>query len=141
LVPKVHDAGERVALGLLDIYQFKHINDRWGHETGDHALRAVAHAVSIHARRQDQVARFGGEEFCMLVSGLDDASLGLYFDGLRRGIEELRVPVRGGELRMTVSIGVCPAQPDDDLHSLLSEADRRLYLAKAGGRNQVVAAG
>ncbi|MBO9716519.1 MAG: diguanylate cyclase [Pseudoxanthomonas sp.] len=141
LVPKLHDAGEPVALAMLDIDHFKHINDRWGHETGDHALRAVAHAVSIHARRQDQVARFGGEEFCMLVSGLDDASLGTYFDGLRRRIEELRVPVRGGELQMTVSIGVCPARPDDDLHSLLSDADRRLYLAKAGGRNQVVAAG
>ena len=141
LVPKLQEAGEPVAAAMIDIDHFKHINDSWGHETGDFALRAAAQAVSGHARRQDQIARFGGEEFCLLVPGLDEAELDAYFDTLRRRIEDLRVPVRGGELKMTVSIGVCPAEPGDSLHRLLSEADRRLYLAKAGGRNQVVAAG
>jgi len=141
LVPRLRHAGEPVAAAMLDIDHFKHINDSWGHETGDHALRAVAAAVSGHARGEDQVARFGGEEFCLLVPGLDAPDLQGYFEALRRRVEDLRVPVRGGELRMTVSIGVCATDADDSLHRLLAEADRRLYLAKAAGRNRVVAAG
>lgn len=141
MVPRMHNVRLPVAAAMVDIDHFKHINDSWGHETGDHALRAVAQAVSGHARRQDQIARFGGEEFCLLVPGLEPEELARYFENLRRTVEELRVPVRGGELKMTISIGVCAAEPGDSLHRLLAEADRRLYLAKAGGRNQVNCSG
>ncbi len=139
LVPRLRDVRQPVAMVILDLDHFKHVNDTWGHETGDRALRAVASALSAHARPQDQVARFGGEEFCLLVPGLAAEALAAYLDQLRRRVEDLRVPVEHGELRLTVSIGACIAHPGDTLHSLLAEADRRLYLAKAGGRNQVVA--
>lgn len=138
LVPRLRDVRQPVAMVILDLDHFKHVNDTWGHETGDRALRAVASALSAHARPQDQVARFGGEEFCLLVPGLAAEALAAYLDQLRRRVEDLRVPVEHGELRLTVSIGACIAHPGDTLHSLLAEADRRLYLAKAGGRNQVV---
>ncbi|KAF1687461.1 diguanylate cyclase response regulator [Pseudoxanthomonas broegbernensis] len=138
MVPRLQDVRAPVAAAMLDIDHFKHINDSWGHDTGDQALRAVAAAVSSHARRQDQVARFGGEEFCLLVPGLEGEELARYFEDLRQRIEDLRVPVRGSELQMTVSIGVRSAEPGDDLHRLLTEADRRLYLAKAAGRNRVI---
>jgi diguanylate cyclase (GGDEF)-like protein len=138
MVPRMDELRVPVAAAMLDIDHFKHINDSWGHETGDHALRAAAQAVSAHARRQDLIARFGGEEFCMLVPGLEPDQLAAYFEDLRRRIEELEVPVRNGTLKMTISIGVCAAQPGHNLHQLLSEADRHLYLAKAGGRNRVV---
>lgn len=140
-LPALQDGGTPVAMAILDVDHFKHINDSWGHETGDHALRALATALSAHARPQDLIARFGGEEFCLLVPGLDADALAAYFERLRASVEDLRVPVRGGDLRMTVSIGVCAASTSDDLHRLLAEADRRLYLAKAGGRNRVVVAG
>ena len=140
-VPRLRTSRLPPAMAILDIDHFKHINDGWGHEAGDHALRAVAAVLSRHARQQDQVARFGGEEFCMLVPDLDAGALHTYFDTLRQRIEALRVKTPGGELRMTVSIGVRVADPDDDLHRLLADADRRLYLAKAGGRNRVVTAG
>ncbi|MBD9367767.1 diguanylate cyclase [Xanthomonas sp. XNM01] len=138
LVPQLLDGNDHVAVAMLDIDHFKRINDSWGHETGDHALRAVAAQVSVQARADDQIGRFGGEEFCLLVPGLDATELHVYFEQLRRRIEELQVPIRGEALRMTASIGVCAAMPGDSLHHLLTEADRNLYLAKAGGRNRVV---
>jgi diguanylate cyclase (GGDEF)-like protein len=141
LVPQMRGARRPLAMAILDIDHFKRINDGWGHEAGDHALRAVATALSAHARPEDHVARFGGEEFCLLVPDLAEDALEDYFDGLRRRIEDLSVPTPSGEVRMTVSIGVRTAAGGEELHRLLAEADRRLYLAKAGGRNRVVAVG
>lgn len=141
LVPELRAQDQPLAMAILDIDHFKHINDGWGHDAGDHALRAMAGELSHHARPQDHVARFGGEEFCLLVPGLEGDALASYFETLRQRIEALRVRVPGGALRMTVSIGVRTATPGDDLHRLLGDADRRLYLAKAGGRNRVVMAG
>ena len=138
LVPRMRDTRQPLTMVMLDLDHFKHVNDTWGHETGDRALRAVASALSSHARPQDQIARFGGEEFCLLVPGLDETALNAYLEQLRRRVEDLRVPVAHGQLRLTVSIGACRAGHADTLHSLLAEADRRLYLAKAGGRNQVI---
>jgi len=137
-LPRLLAERQSVIAAMIDIDHFKHINDTWGHETGDDALRAVAGAVSAHARPQDLVARFGGEEFCLLVPGLQPQESAAYFEALRERIEALRVPVRDNELRMTVSIGFCTARRhDESLHYLLAEADRHLYLAKAGGRNQL----
>jgi len=141
LVPELRTACRPMTMAILDVDHFKHINDGWGHEAGDHALRALAAVLSQHARPVDQVARFGGEEFCMLVPDLDAVALEAYFDTLRQRIEDLSVQTPGGELRMTVSIGVRTAVPGDELYRLLADADRRLYLAKASGRNRVVASG
>ena len=82
------------------------------------------------------MARFGGEELCLLVPGLDVANVSDYFETLRERISALRV--RDETLSMTLSIGVCIAsEGDQSLHHLLNEADKHLYLAKAGGRNQI----
>ncbi len=131
-----------VAVAMVDIDHFKHINDTYGHEAGDDALRAVAGAVAAHARSHDLTARFGGEEFCALVPYLGESESVEYFESLRAQIEALEVDVGGQTLRMTVSIGVFRTRfPGQTLNHLLSEADRRLYLAKAGGRNRVVSSG
>lgn len=132
----------QVAAAMVDIDHFKHINDTWGHEAGDDALRAVAAAVSGHARPQDLVARFGGEEFCLLAPGLAHDEATHYFERLRARIADLKVPFGDTHLNTTVSIGVYSMQSaEESLHRLIAESDRRLYLAKAGGRNQVIAAG
>ncbi len=138
LLPQLQAKGQRVAVAMIDIDHFKHINDTYGHEGGDQALRAVAAVVNTHARPQDLYARFGGEEFCLMVPDMDEAEVDHYFERLRRAIAGISVELDGQTLRMTASIGVSylPAQ-GDSLHHLITEADRQLYLAKAGGRNQV----
>ena len=123
---------------IIDIDHFKQINDTYGHEAGDVALKAVAQTIARHAGTQDLVARFGGEEFCALVPYLGESESVEYFESLRAQIEALEVDVGGQTLRMTVSIGVFRTRfPGQTLNHLLSEADRRLYLAKAGGRNRI----
>ncbi len=130
-----------VAVAMVDIDHFKHINDSFGHEAGDQAIRAVAGILQSHTRPQDISSRFGGEEFCLLVSGLDDDASTLHFEHLRQAVQALRLQFGGKTLTMTVSIGVCrmPSRLGN-LHQLITEADRQLYLAKAGGRNRVCSA-
>jgi diguanylate cyclase (GGDEF)-like protein len=97
--------------------------------------------VATHARSGDLGARFGGEEFCLMVPGLAPDEAVDYFETLRQSIAALQVPIAGTALRMTVSIGLCCIRPQhDSLHELITEADRQLYLAKAGGRNRVCSA-
>ncbi|MFN3702609.1 diguanylate cyclase [Thermomonas sp.] len=133
-----HRATGDVTVAMIDIDHFKHINDSYGHEAGDRALRAMASVLSVHTRPEDHCGRFGGEEFCMLIDGLDvDKSL-RHLEALRQAVSELELDIDGRPLRMTISIGASRRSPQfDTLHKLLGEADRHLYLAKAGGRNQV----
>lgn len=133
--------GNDVAVAMVDIDHFKHINDSFGHEAGDQAIRAVAGILQSHTQPQDISARFGGEEFCLLVSGLDDDASILHFEQLRQAVQALRLQFGGKTLAMTVSIGVCrmPSRAGN-LHQLITEADRQLYLAKAAGRNRVCSA-
>ena len=128
-----------LAVAMLDIDHFKHINDSHGHEAGDQALRAMAGVLHAHTRPQDLCARFGGEEFCLLLDGLDQAAGTLRLEQLRAAIAAQDVALGEHGLRMTVSIGACHLQGGTgNLHELLGEADRQLYLAKAAGRNRVL---
>lgn len=135
-----------IAVIMLDIDHFKAINDRYGHASGDVVLRAVADALRRGVRRDDLPARLGGEEFAVLLpgTGVDDAAA--VAEHLRQQLEGLRcepAPDAGstGPIRFTASFGVAGIAPGerDNLDALLMAADRRLYEAKASGRNQVVA--
>ncbi len=131
-------AGRPLALVLLDVDHFKAVNDTHGHAVGDAVLVAVAAALREHARAED-VVRYGGEEFVVVLPGLDAAAAAERAEELRADCARLRVA--GSEVRVTISAGVasCPEHgttPDD----LLLAADRALYAAKAGGRDQVALA-
>lgn len=128
-----------LAVATIDIDHFKKINDTYGHDGGDIALKAVSRAVTEHARTNDMVARFGGEEFVVFAPGLDAKSGWAYFESLRERIAAIVVELADGQhFQLTTSIGVC-ISPDgsQNIHALLSDSDRMLYTAKAGGRNQV----
>ena len=127
------------AVGTLDIDHFKKINDTYGHDGGDLALKAVSNAIAEHAREGDIVARFGGEEFVVFASGLSADDAAAYFEALRQRIEALDIDLSEGRIiHATTSIGVCTSSDaSKNIHALLGESDRMLYTAKAGGRNRV----
>jgi len=125
------------AVLLLDIDHFKRVNDSLGHDAGDKVLQRVAHLLRDSLRESDLCARWGGEEFLVLLPATDMAEACLVADKLRQGIEQVPDPLAG---RITLSIGVATAGPDqlseDDAVRL---ADLRLYGAKKAGRNRVQA--
>jgi diguanylate cyclase (GGDEF)-like protein len=143
--------GERpIALLMIDIDKFKHINDNWGHPAGDEVLKHLATVCCALVRPQDLVARYGGEEFCVLLpdTTLNDATD--IAERLRVGIAQsvchpdaatMLATAPAKEIRVTVSIGVAQYKADRaaNLEELVATADRRLYLAKQNGRNRVVA--
>jgi diguanylate cyclase (GGDEF)-like protein len=122
---------------LLDVDHFKHINDAHGHPAGDAVLRQLAQLLLATVRVSDVVARFGGEEFAVLLpelAGPLDAVMTA--EKIRQAVESTRF---GDVGRVTVSIGVSLATPEDaDARRLVERADAALYDAKRGGRNAVV---
>jgi diguanylate cyclase (GGDEF)-like protein/putative nucleotidyltransferase with HDIG domain len=133
-------AGHRApAVLLLDIDHFKRINDAYGHAAGDAVLVAVARRIASSVRTSDITARWGGEEFCVLLRGVDDDdALRDVAEGVRLRIESEPVQVEGLDLAVTASVGGARATPDLlDADDLVDAADRALYAAKRRGRNQV----
>jgi diguanylate cyclase (GGDEF)-like protein len=130
-------------LALLDLDQFKPVNDRFGHGAGDACIKHVASVLSRNVRGEDWVARWGGDEFLVRVSEAGEASSG--DQALERLAEELRKsPARlpnGEEVRLTFSGGLvrCSGQ-GDDVEGLLERADEALYRAKRDGGDTIVRA-
>lgn len=122
------------ALLLIDIDHFKQINDTYGHESGDVVLSRVGHAIRAHQRPGDSVARWGGEEFVVLMEEAEREHALLAAERLRIVIESLCPQ----DIPVTVSIGGTLRLADDTLESLFQRADSLLYAAKAQGRNCVV---
>ena len=124
---------------MLDLDSFKRINDSHGHGAGDAVLRAVAHTLEVALRVEDVVGRYGGEEFAVVVRGVDLAGIEVLGERLRRLIEDTAVAYGGGSLRVTTSIGIAELKPDHEgPDALLAMADKALYAAKAAGRNCVI---
>ena len=127
------------ALLALDIDHFKRINDRYGHPLGDEVLKRFAAVASVQLRPTDHIGRVGGEEFVILLVDTNEEEAFLIAERIRRGVENIRIPVDGGEIGVTVSIGLSEFSPDSgQLETLLSRADESLYRAKQQGRNRVV---
>ncbi len=130
----------RLAMLMVDVDHFKQFNDRYGHAEGDSALRRVAAALAANVRRDDLVARIGGEEFVVLLPRADAARAAETARRLRAAVEELDLAHEGSpHRRVTVSIGYAASRTDEGVgpSMLLVMADRALYAAKAAGRNAV----
>ena len=129
-------AGNDMVLAMLDIDHFKKINDTYGHDTGDLVIRDLAQKMLNRFRKSDIVARFGGEEFCVLLNNTPSHEAEKIFDALRQAVSCVPLECGFGSVGYTVSIGVC-SKRHDDLESMISKADELLYKAKNSGRNQV----
>lgn len=132
--------GRPLTAVMLDIDRFKVINDTYGHAVGDDVLQIVAEALREGFRRIDLVGRYGGDELVALLPEADVASAVHASERIAARIREHRVPVSGGALSITLSVGVASDDGCADLSALLGRADRALYLAKQAGRDQVRAA-
>lgn len=135
-----HQRGNSLSLAMLDLDHFKRINDGYGHLAGDKVLKIIANVLSKRLRPTDFIARFGGEEFVLLMpdSALADAlAVG---EVLREAIAACPFHFKGEPVTITVSMGVAQFQPGERSDLTLKRADEALYRAKAAGRNQVQAA-
>ncbi|MEZ6017182.1 MAG: GGDEF domain-containing protein [Planctomycetota bacterium] len=125
------------ALILCDIDHFKAINDRFGHAAGDAALRAVAATIRKSLRAGDQVARWGGEEFLVLLERTDEAEARRVAERIRKAVAEQPVTLGGSKQALSLTLGLALARPDEPVAVSLTRADDALYRGKANGRNQV----
>lgn len=131
------------SLLMLDVDHFKLVNDTYGHPAGDAVLKQIAATAKELVRIEDVLARYGGEEFVVLLRGIGLSGAGRAAERIRGAIEKAPTILEGQAISTTVSIGAaslaCVGKPDSE--ALVSLADRRLYLAKHGGRNRVVSQG
>jgi len=130
--------GQPCAMLMLDVDRFKEINDRHGHLAGDKALRAIAHALGSCLRPGDQIGRYGGEEFAMILPGADAREAGIVAERLRAAVALLKPDWAPGAEPLTVSGGIAISTGElEDFNELIVRADRALYRAKDAGRNRM----
>ena len=122
---------------MLDIDFFKQINDTYGHDVGDIAIKNIATVIYKILDEKELVARFGGEEFCILIENKSKEYVAEKFREIRMAFEENIITVKDITFSYTVSIGVCYGL-NDSLEIFLKSADNALYKAKESGRNRVV---
>ena len=133
--------GVSVSFVIADVDNFKSINDRYGHPTGDEVLRAVARAFADAVRALDLVGRFGGEEFAAVLPGTELAGARRLAERVRAAVEELRVVAPSGEIiEVTASFGAASFPTHGTVEALVAAADASLYEAKRSGKNCVVTA-
>ena len=145
MLPRLGEARERLrrtgrtcCICMIDLDHFKEINDRYGHAAGDAVLEAVSAYLAGHLRRYDQVCRYGGEEFVIMLPDTDAQSALPIIDRLRRGLAELPIVLDDGtRLAITGSFGIAPLSASLPVETSIAHADDAMYAAKRAGRNQV----
>ncbi|MER2109228.1 MAG: sensor domain-containing diguanylate cyclase [Solibacillus sp.] len=136
-IERFFSAGEPFSLCLLDIDFFKQVNDTYGHAVGDLVLKKLAALIKDHIRPRDIFARFGGEEFVLLLPNIEDHEALKYARFINQLIAQAAWPETGG---ITISVGVNTFKNHYTADDLLERADRALYASKKNGRNQATLA-
>lgn len=135
-----HEQDEHFGLMMIDIDNFKQVNDTHGHQAGDVVLRDISASILQNVRPSDFCFRYGGEEILVLVSAVNKRTLMQKAEQIRQAIEEHSTVMESGEtLGVTVSIGVSMYDGHPDYQRSISEADTNLYTAKRTGKNKIVA--
>ena len=131
-------SGTPYSLATLDLDHFKTINDQFGHDAGDLVLKRCALVIKKQIRDQDKLARWGGEEFVVLLpeTGLHGATI--LAEKIRHSIAQAAIEINGTLIPITTTIGVVEAQPDESFDELFKRSDIALFKGKEQGRNQVV---
>ncbi|ART79643.1 GGDEF domain-containing protein [Oceanisphaera avium] len=130
--------GHPLCIALLDIDYFKGINDKYGHLAGDKALRMIARTLQKTLRESDFVARFGGEEFTVLLKNIDRDNLDTPLQKLREQVKSIPFRFKEQAVTITISVGATLFLTGDSINSAFERADQALYQAKHAGRDQIV---
>ncbi|TCT04338.1 diguanylate cyclase (GGDEF)-like protein [Aquabacter spiritensis] len=132
-------SSDKLGILMADIDHFKVVNDTYGHAAGDAVIRHVGACIGDALRVQDRVARFGGEEFVVLLLDISERDMLALAERIRTAIRSTSVAFEDRQIRVTVSFGAALARPDDrDVDAVIERADHALYEAKAAGRDRVV---
>ncbi len=131
-------SGAPFSLLMMDIDDFKQVNDTYGHDCGDEILKYVAGAVNTGVKKEDKVFRWGGEEILALVFADRENAVAMA-ERIRSEVEKQTLNYRGEvSVSVTVTIGVSSFDPSLDLHTMMDDADKKLYEGKRNGKNRVV---
>ncbi len=128
--------GNPLTMLIWDVDDFKSINDRFGHQAGDKALRVIAQSLKSRLRTTDFIARFGGEEFVCLLCGTEGEAALNVANEMRRSVEDNGFHSQGKPVPVTISCGMASFGTDENLDDVFSRADRALYQAKKQGKNR-----
>lgn len=129
--------GNTLSLAMLDLDHFKRINDNYGHLAGDKVLKIIATVLRKRLRGADFIARFGGEEFVLLMPATTPAVGAKLLETLRAAIEACPFHFKGERVTITLSMGLASFRPGEHSDLVLKRADQALYRAKNGGRNRI----
>ncbi len=125
------------AIAMIDIDNFKNINDSYGHDIGDEVIKSIANILKRNIKGSDIAARFGGEEFCIALNNINKKDAIGFFIKLKETISKNKIIIKNNKISYTASIGVSFKEDDEDINTLLNNADQALYKAKENGRNRV----
>ena len=131
-------SGEPFSVAIADIDFFKSVNDTYGHNCGDYTLRTLSAKFREMAEDRYRVCRWGGEEFCFFMPGLNLDEAGALMHDVCTAVKMMPLSFEGAEFSITITIGVAENDFRSSLQAILAEADRKLYMGKNSGRDQVV---
>ncbi|MGF1640879.1 MAG: diguanylate cyclase [Rhodospirillales bacterium] len=135
---RIRRTGHPCSIAMVDLDLFKDINDTYGHQAGDAVLEAVSEYFLRNLRKYDQIYRYGGEEFILVLPDTSPDAARPVVDRLRAGLARLTIPIPDGRrLHVTASFGIAPLAPDVPVADSIAKADNAMYSAKQAGRNLV----
>lgn len=137
-IDEINNDQEKYAVAMVDIDFFKKVNDTYGHEIGDKVIVHLSEILTSATNHKDLVARFGGEEFCIVLKNVNKEKAENIFERLRVEVEKTALYLEDDkEVRFTISIGVTMSN-EDSIENTINQADMMLYKAKQEGRNRVI---
>lgn len=137
LIAECQTIGRPLSIAIFDLDHFKRVNDTWGHNFGDKVLIICSDIIKKTARSTDMAVRLGGEEFLLVLPGLDLAGAMKVAERVRNNIINTDITIRGESLMVTISGGVAEHRDGENINDTIGRGDSALYLAKNEGRNQI----
>jgi diguanylate cyclase (GGDEF)-like protein len=137
-IERFHNKKFELAIVVMDLDDFKRINDTYGHTAGDKTLQVISSTLRKYIGKEAFIARYGGEEFVLIFSGINQENLLEKLNKLRLQVAKLPFKFRGSKVSITTSMGASHIQQNDNVHMAFERADGALYQAKEKGKNNVI---